>query len=99
MSTSTQSSISSHAEHILAAALDFVPEDRDAFLVNSCGDDAEMLAELRTLVAANEAMPTGFFSKPAVTHIAATELDVTIKVSPGGSPQRTGTASTSGSSE
>jgi len=76
------------AETILFAALDHAPEDREAFLATACGEDAALLAEVRALLAAHEAMPESFLAEPAVNDILERELDVTIKAAPGTLPQR-----------
>ena len=53
------------AGHILTAALDYAPEDREAFLALACGENAALLAKVRALLAAHEAMPTGCPTEPA----------------------------------
>ena len=74
------------AESMLIAALDHAPEDREGFLAKACGDDVALLAEVRALLAAHEAMPTGFLAEPIVNGIAEDDPDVTIKLAPGVRP-------------
>ncbi len=83
MHTSMNPSRPDRARHILAAALDHHPADRDAFLITACDNDAALLAEVRMLLAAHEAMPTGFLAGSAVEGIVAGDLAVTIKHAPG----------------
>ncbi len=90
MPTSMTPSRPDRARHILADALDHAPEDREAFLATACGEDAALLAEVRALLAAHEAMPESFLAEPAVNDILERDLDVTIKAAPGTMPQRTG---------
>ena len=68
--------------HILTAALDRDPAEREAFLAMACAGDAALLAEARALLAAHETMPTGFLAEPVVGGIAASAFDVTIKQDP-----------------
>jgi serine/threonine protein kinase len=68
---------SPRAEDILIAALDHAPEDREAFLKTACGEDAALLAEVRGMLAAHDAMPTGFLDGPAGGEMA------TLKLNPG----------------
>ncbi len=70
------------AESILIAALDHAPEDREAFLLIACGEDAALKAEVLTLLAAHEGAPAGFLSE------GAGGFDVTMKMSPGTLPSR-----------
>jgi len=65
------------AAGILIAALDHAPEDRGSFLITACGDDVALLVEVREMLAAHDAMPTGFLDEPAADQMA------TIKVNPG----------------
>lgn len=80
MSTAMTNPPPSHrADGILIAALDYAPEDREAFVITACGDDATLLAEVRALLAAHEAMPSDFLSGSAVDGISCGDLDVTVK--------------------
>ncbi len=77
---------SNSAEGILIAALDHAPEERDAFLVTACGEDAALLTEVRGLLAAHEAMPSGFLAEPAAKGISDSDLEATIKYASGTGP-------------
>src|SRR4051812_39434500 len=70
------------AEAILIAALDYAPENREAFLITACGEDATLLAEVRALLAAHDAMPTGFLAEPGVQGLLDSDLAATIKYVP-----------------
>ena len=65
------------AANIFVAALDHALEDRETFLTRACGDDAALLAEVRAMLAAHDAMPAGFLDGPAADPL------VTLKVNPG----------------
>ena len=69
MHASTSSRPQEATEHILAAALDHHPADREAFLARACGDDHALLAEVQGLMAAHEAMPGQFLDKWAAAHL------------------------------
>ena len=60
-------------ETIFASALELPPTDREAHIAEACGKDAELLAEVRALLAASDAAPTGFLSG---------DFDVTIPSGP-----------------
>jgi non-specific serine/threonine protein kinase/serine/threonine-protein kinase len=50
---------------LFSAALDYSAADRPAFLDRSCGDDIELLAQVRSLLDAHESS-LGFIERPAV---------------------------------
>jgi len=75
MSTSMTPPPPERARDLLAAALDQHPDDRDAFVVAACEADAALLAEVRALLDAHEAAPTGFLGAPA----PVSGVDLTIK--------------------
>jgi serine/threonine protein kinase len=68
------------------AALDHAPEGREAFLITACGNDAVLFTEVSALLAAHEAMPTGFLTEPAVNSFTDSDLGATIKAAPGTLP-------------
>ncbi|MBK9387063.1 MAG: protein kinase [Planctomycetes bacterium] len=60
-------------EELLAAALERPAAERDAFLVEECGGDEELLAEARSLLAAYAGVPSGYLEPvPPSTPDAAT---------------------------
>src|SRR5687767_14760789 len=67
------------AGHLLAAALDHAPEEREAFLDVACGNNAVLRAEVRLLLAAHEAMPPDFLGQPAVPGDGESDWDATIQ--------------------
>jgi len=81
---------SNKAEEILIAALDHAAEDREEFLVTACAEDAALLAEVRALLAAHEAMPSTSLAEPVVNALAQCDLDITLKAKPGTMPSRQG---------
>ena len=74
------------AEGILIAALDHAPEDRESFLITACGNDAALLAEVREMLAAHDAMPTGFLDEPAADQMATIKVNVGNHMAAGGMP-------------
>ena len=70
---------SNRADGIFIAALDHAAVDREAFLTTACGEDAVLLLEVRALLAAHEAMPTGFLTAPAAYRVAERDVETTIK--------------------
>jgi hypothetical protein len=60
--------------------------DREAFIIGACGEDADLLAEVRALLAANETMPTAYRAIPATESLTAADLDATIKDAPSTRP-------------
>jgi hypothetical protein len=71
---------SDEAGNLLPAVLDHALEDRETFLAKACEGKAELLAEVRTLLAAHEAAPTGLLATPATDAVTGVDLDVTIKM-------------------
>ncbi len=71
-------------EHLLVTALDHDPADRDAFLVTACGDNLALLGEVRALLAAHDAAPTGFLNE--VASLDPDDLGATVIASPGTVP-------------
>ncbi|MES2924459.1 MAG: tetratricopeptide repeat protein [Verrucomicrobiota bacterium] len=74
------------ADGILDAVLDLESSARDVFVIKACGGDLTLLAEVRALLAAHDAMPTGFLAQPAMEEIPAGELDVTVRSLPVATP-------------
>ncbi len=70
---------SNRADGIFIAALYHAAVDREAFLTTACGEDAVLLLEVRALLAAHEAMPTGFLTAPAAYRVAERDVETTIK--------------------
>lgn len=78
------------AGRLLVAALDHAPEDREAFLVAACRGDAALLAEVRTLLRAHEAMPAEFLEGASEEEVgAADHLHATVQITPGSRSRRT----------
>ncbi len=78
---------SNRAENILDAALSHDPHTREAWLVEACNGDAPLLAEVRALLSAHDAMPSRFLASPAGP-AADVLIDVTQWQPPGATPHR-----------
>ena len=61
------------ADEILDGALILDHSAREAFLIEACGGDSVLLAGVRELLAAHEAMPTVFLARPATDHLVEGE--------------------------
>jgi len=57
---------SSSPEEILAAVLALPPDVREAYLPQACKGNAALEAEVRALLAAHDAMPSGFLGQPSL---------------------------------
>ena len=65
-------------ERIFAAAIDLPREERNSHIKQACQDDADLLAQVQSLVAAHEAAASGFLDSPLeVTHEMTLEPGVT----------------------
>ncbi|MES2924457.1 MAG: protein kinase [Verrucomicrobiota bacterium] len=74
------------ADGILDAVLDLESSAREEYMIRTCGGDLTLLAEVRALLAAHEAMPTRFLAQSAMEEIAVGELDVTVRSLPVATP-------------
>ena len=60
------------AEEIFLDAVELPPDDREAFIVSACGDDAALAAEVRSLIASDANVDEGAIK--AAVKDAATEV-------------------------
>lgn len=78
MNPSMSPQLPNRADVIFAASLDLSPEERESHLIDACGDDAELLAQVRVLLRAHDAAPTGFLDSPAGGMDADGDTDATL---------------------
>ncbi|MBE7496559.1 MAG: protein kinase [Verrucomicrobiaceae bacterium] len=74
------------AAKIFVAALDHALEDRESFLAKACGNDAVLVTEVSGMLAAHDAMPTGFLDGPAADPLATLKVNPGVRLVPDGLP-------------
>jgi hypothetical protein len=66
-------------DKLLHGALICTRDHRDAFIANSCGDDAALRSEVAALLAAYDALPPAFLERPAMAEHGVSSAAVPVK--------------------